>query len=37
VIVAGSLGWAMAVDKFRPDRYDRIGVAVIIYASRTGS
>ena len=42
VFVAGSLGWAMAVDRFRPDRYDitgavicLIGVAVIMYAPRT--
>lgn len=41
VFVAGSLGWAMLVDKFRPDRYDVIGaiiclagVAVIMYAPR---
>ena len=41
VFVAGSLGWAMAVDKFRPDRYDLlgaaiclIGVTVIMYAPR---
>jgi small multidrug resistance family-3 protein len=41
VFVAGSLGWAMAIDKFRPDRYDIIGaaiclagVAVIMYAPR---
>ncbi|HEY1177619.1 MAG TPA: YnfA family protein [Phytomonospora sp.] len=41
VFVAGSLGWAMVVDKFRPDRYDVIGaviclagVAVIMYAPR---
>lgn len=42
VFVAGSLGWAMLVDKFRPDRYDIVGalicltgVAVIMYAPRT--
>jgi small multidrug resistance family-3 protein len=42
VFVAGSLGWAMLVDKFRPDRYDVIGaavclvgVAVIMYAPRS--
>jgi small multidrug resistance family-3 protein len=42
VFVAGSLGWAMAVDRFRPDRYDVIGaticlvgVAVIMYAPRS--
>ena len=41
VFVAGSLGWAMAFDKFRPDRYDLagaaiclVGVAVIMYAPR---
>ncbi|GAA1571825.1 YnfA family protein [Dactylosporangium maewongense] len=43
VFVAGSLGWAMVVDGFRPDRYDIIGaavcllgVAVIMYAPRHG-
>ncbi|MBF5031795.1 YnfA family protein [Micromonospora sp. ANENR4] len=43
VFVAGSLAWGMVVDKFRPDRYDLVGaaiclvgVAVIIYAPRTG-
>ena len=41
VFVAGSLAWGMAVDGFRPDRYDYIGaaiclvgVAVIMYAPR---
>ena len=41
VFVAGSLGWAMLVDGFRPDRWDLIGaglcltgVAVIMYAPR---
>jgi small multidrug resistance family-3 protein len=41
VFVAGSLGWAVLVDRFRPDRYDiagalmcLIGVAVIMYAPR---
>ncbi|MEU1684943.1 YnfA family protein [Micromonospora sp. NPDC005707] len=41
VFVAGSLAWAMVVDKFRPDRYDivgaaicLVGVAVIMYAPR---
>ncbi|WP_432969603.1 YnfA family protein [Dactylosporangium sp. CA-233914] len=41
IFVAGSLGWAMAVDKFRPDRYDiagalvcLLGVAVIMYVPR---
>ncbi|GGM77254.1 YnfA family protein [Dactylosporangium sucinum] len=44
VFVAGSLAWAMVVDRFRPDRYDVIGavvclvgVAVIMYAPRAGS
>ena len=43
VFVAGSLGWAMLVDGFRPDRFDVIGalvclvgVAVIMYAPRAG-
>jgi small multidrug resistance family-3 protein len=41
VFVAGSLIWAMALDKFRPDRFDvigavicLIGVGVIMYAPR---
>ncbi|MGI8663799.1 MAG: YnfA family protein [Acidimicrobiales bacterium] len=41
VFVAGSLGWGMAVDGFRPDRFDLIGaavcligVAVIMFGSR---
>ena len=41
VFVAGSLGWAVVVDRFRPDRYDfvgavvcLIGVAVIMYGPR---
>lgn len=41
IFVAGSLGWGMAVDGFRPDRYDLIGasiclvgVAVIMFAPR---
>ena len=41
VFVAGSLGWAMLMDKFRPDRWDitgaiicLVGVAVIMYAPR---
>jgi small multidrug resistance family-3 protein len=41
VFVAGSLGWAIVIDKFRPDRYDTagaliclVGVAVIMYAPR---
>ena len=43
VFVAGSLAWGMAVDGFRPDRYDvagallcLVGVAVIMYAPRSG-
>ena len=39
--MAGSLAWAMAIDRFRPDRYDwlgaaicLIGVGVIMYAPR---
>jgi small multidrug resistance family-3 protein len=42
VFVAASLAWGMAVDGFRPDRYDLLGaalclagVAVIMYAPRT--
>lgn len=42
VFVAGSLTWGVAVDGFKPDRYDLvgaliclIGVAVIMYAPRT--
>jgi small multidrug resistance family-3 protein len=42
IFVAGSLGWAMAVDRFRPDRWDLagallclVGVAVIMYAPRS--
>jgi small multidrug resistance family-3 protein len=41
VFVAGSLAWGMALDGFRPDRYDvtgalicLIGVGVIMYAPR---
>jgi small multidrug resistance family-3 protein len=41
VFVVGSLAWGMALDRFRPDRYDIIGalicltgVAVIMYAPR---
>ena len=41
VFVAGSLGWAVLIDQFRPDRYDLTGaliclagVAVIMYAPR---
>lgn len=42
VFVAGSLLWGMAMDGFRPDRWDvvgalicLVGVAVIIYAPRS--
>jgi small multidrug resistance family-3 protein len=42
VFVAGSLAWGMALDGFRPDRWDvvgsvicLIGVGVIMYAPRT--
>ena len=42
VFVAGSLLWGMALDGFRPDRWDitgalicLVGVAVIMYAPRT--
>jgi small multidrug resistance family-3 protein len=42
VFVAGSLVWGMALDGFRPDRYDvagalicLVGVAVIMYSPRT--
>ena len=42
VFVAGSLAWGMAIDGFRPDRYDLFGaalclagVAVIMDAPRT--
>jgi small multidrug resistance family-3 protein len=42
VFVAGSLLWGMALDGFRPDRYDVIGaliclagVVVIMYSPRT--
>ncbi|RDI67507.1 small multidrug resistance family-3 protein [Nocardia pseudobrasiliensis] len=41
IFVAGSLAWGMAVDGFRPDRYDVLGaliclagVGVIMYAPR---
>jgi small multidrug resistance family-3 protein len=41
VFVAGSLAWGMALDGFRPDRWDVIGaiiclagVAIIMYAPR---
>lgn len=42
IFVAGSLGWGMAVDGYRPDRFDLIGaaiclvgVAVIMFAPRS--
>ena len=42
VFVAGSLAWGMAMDGFRPDRYDitgalicLVGVAVIMYSPRS--
>jgi small multidrug resistance family-3 protein len=28
VFVAGSLSWAVVVDRFRPDRYDLMGAAI---------
>jgi small multidrug resistance family-3 protein len=41
VFVAGSLAWAVVVDRFRPDRFDLlgaaiclVGVAVIMYSPR---
>lgn len=41
VFVAGSLAWGVALDGYRPDRYDvtgalvcLVGVAVIVYAPR---
>jgi small multidrug resistance family-3 protein len=43
VFVAGSLAWGMALDGYRPDRFDvvgalvcLVGVAVIMYAPRAG-
>lgn len=43
VFVAGSLGWGMVLDGYRPDRFDvagalvcLVGVAVIMYAPRSG-
>src|SRR3954464_5535697 len=30
IFVAGSLAWGMAVDGFRPDRFDLIGAAVCL-------
>jgi small multidrug resistance family-3 protein len=42
IFVAGSLAWAVVVDKFHPDRFDYIGAAicligvtVIMYAPRS--
>ena len=42
VFVAGSLAWGMALDGYRPDRFDvlgavicLVGVAVIMYVPRT--
>ena len=42
VFVAGSLAWGMALDGYRPDRFDvvgalvcLVGVAVIMYAPRS--
>ncbi len=41
IFIAGSLAWDMALDGFRPDRFDLagaaiclVGVAVIMYAPR---
>lgn len=41
IFVAGSLAWGMAVDGFRPDRFDYlgaaiclVGVAILMYAPR---
>jgi small multidrug resistance family-3 protein len=41
IFVAGSLAWGMALDGYRPDRYDvtgaiicLVGVAIIMYAPR---
>ena len=43
VFVAGSLAWGMALDGYRPDRFDvvgalvcLVGVTVIMYAPRSG-
>ena len=42
VFVAGSLAWGVAVDRFKPDRFDLmgaalclVGVAVLMYAPRS--
>lgn len=32
VVVAGSLAWGMAMDAFKPDRYDVIGALVCLAA-----
>lgn len=44
IFVAGSLLWGMAVDGFKPDRWDiwgagicLVGVAIIMYAPRVGA
>jgi small multidrug resistance family-3 protein len=44
VFVAGSLAWGMALDGYRPDRYDvagalicLVGVAVIMYSPRSAA
>lgn len=44
IFVAGSLAWGMALDGFKPDRFDYlgaaiclVGVAVIMWAPRTPS
>lgn len=44
IFVAGSLLWGMAVDGFKPDRWDvwgastcLVGVAIIMYAPRPGA
>ncbi len=36
IFVAGSLAWGTVIDRYRPDGWDLIGVAVIMYASRGG-
>ncbi|CAN5170702.1 YnfA family protein [soil metagenome] len=30
IFVAGSLAWGMAIDRFRPDRYDIIGAGICL-------
>ncbi|MDA8371111.1 MAG: YnfA family protein [Nocardiopsaceae bacterium] len=44
IFIAGSLGWGMLMDGFRPDRYDVIGaaiclvgVSIVMYAPRGGA